>query len=61
MALSDTAQVDAIDDLAGIGLDRPDYRRKLIDMARGAQPGDPAEFFADLDRRWGEAALHIKS
>ncbi|MFF1873019.1 ABC transporter substrate-binding protein [Kitasatospora herbaricolor] len=58
---ADTAQVDAIDDLAGIGLDRPDYRKKLIDMARGAQPGGPAEFFADLNRRWGEAALHVKS
>ncbi|MFD0263446.1 ABC transporter substrate-binding protein [Kitasatospora indigofera] len=54
---ADTAQVDAIDGLAGIGLNRPDYRKKLIDIARGAQPGSTAAFFADLDRRWGEAAL----
>ncbi|MFC8721288.1 ABC transporter substrate-binding protein [Kitasatospora sp. NPDC057198] len=49
------AKVDAIDKAAGIGLDAPDYRRKLVDLAAGAAPGDLDSYFADLNRRWGKA------
>ncbi|MFD0561536.1 ABC transporter substrate-binding protein [Kitasatospora saccharophila] len=49
------AKVDAIDRAAGIGLDAPDYRRKLVDLATGAAPGDLDSYFADLNRRWGRA------
>ncbi len=31
-----TGQVNAIDDAAEIGLNKPDYRQKLVDTARGA-------------------------
>ncbi|MGW4897274.1 ABC transporter substrate-binding protein [Kitasatospora sp. NPDC004240] len=58
---ADTAHVNATDTLAGIGLGRPDYRKKLIDIARGAQPGNTADFFADLNRRWSAAALRATS
>ncbi|GLW57668.1 ABC transporter substrate-binding protein [Kitasatospora phosalacinea] len=49
------AKVDAIDRAAGIGLDAPDYRRKLVDLAAGTAPGDLDSYFADLNRRWGRA------
>ncbi|MFF2774356.1 ABC transporter substrate-binding protein [Streptomyces sp. NPDC058052] len=51
-----TAAVNDIDEAAEIGLNKPDYRQKLIDTARGAQKGSLDDFFADLDKRWDEAA-----
>ncbi|WP_405851327.1 ABC transporter substrate-binding protein [Streptomyces sp. NBC_00090] len=51
-----TAAVNDIDDAAEIGLNKPDYRQKLIDTARGAQKGSSEDFFADLNKRWDEAA-----
>ncbi|MET9419780.1 ABC transporter substrate-binding protein [Streptomyces sp. NPDC006540] len=51
-----TGQVNAIDNAAEIGLNTPDYRQKLVDIARGAQSGSLQDFFADLDKRWDEAA-----
>ncbi|MFV2119041.1 ABC transporter substrate-binding protein [Streptomyces sp. Act-28] len=53
---AETGKVNAIDNAAEIGLAKPDYRRQLIDIARGAQKGDIRSFFADLDKRWNEAA-----
>ncbi|MEU6841591.1 ABC transporter substrate-binding protein [Streptomyces sp. NPDC046716] len=51
-----TEQVNAVDDAAEIGLSKPDYRQKLIDIARGAQKGSLQDYFAELDKRWAEAA-----
>ncbi|MGW0532522.1 ABC transporter substrate-binding protein [Streptomyces sp. NPDC003032] len=51
-----TARVNAIDDAAEIGLAKQDYRQKLVDLARGAGQGGLKDYFADLDRRWAEAA-----
>ncbi|MBT2445416.1 carbohydrate ABC transporter substrate-binding protein [Streptomyces sp. ISL-36] len=53
---AETATVNDIDNAAEIGLNKPDYRQKLIDTARGAQKGSLQDFFADLDKRWDEAA-----
>ncbi|MFJ7266689.1 ABC transporter substrate-binding protein [Streptomyces sp. NPDC099050] len=53
---SNTAAVNDIDDAAEIGLNKPDYRQKLIDTARGAAKGSADDFFADLNKRWDEAA-----
>ncbi|WP_371662366.1 ABC transporter substrate-binding protein [Streptomyces sp. NBC_00280] len=50
-----SAQVNAIDNAAEIGLGKPDYRQKLVDMARGVQSGSLKDYFADLDKRWSEA------
>ncbi|MGW1226159.1 ABC transporter substrate-binding protein [Streptomyces sp. NPDC002530] len=52
----DTAKVNDIDKASEIGLNTPDYRQKLIDIARGAEHGTLKDFFADLDKRWDEAA-----
>ncbi|MGA5193177.1 ABC transporter substrate-binding protein [Streptomyces exfoliatus] len=51
-----TAAVNDIDDAAEIGLNKPDYRQKLIDTARGAEKGSLEDFFAGLNKRWDEAA-----
>ncbi|MGV9559067.1 ABC transporter substrate-binding protein [Streptomyces sp. NPDC003401] len=56
-----TGEVNAIDNAAEIGLNKPDYRQKLVDLARGAQKGDLEDFFADLDKRWNEAAGTVGS
>ncbi|WP_259464560.1 extracellular solute-binding protein [Streptomyces sp. TLI_171] len=53
------AAVGAIDRAAGIGLDAPDYRQKLVDIAAGAAPGDLNGYFADLDRRWAKARKSV--
>ncbi|OKK16026.1 sugar ABC transporter substrate-binding protein [Streptomyces sp. CB00455] len=53
---AETGRVNAIDNAAEIGLNKPDYRQKLIDTARGVQKGSLEDFFADLDKRWDEAA-----
>ncbi|MFI2224102.1 ABC transporter substrate-binding protein [Streptomyces fradiae] len=51
-----TGEVNTVDNAAEIGLNKPDYRQKLVDTARGAQEGGLEEFLADLDKRWNEAA-----
>lgn len=50
-----TGEVNAIDNAAEIGLGKPDYRQKLVDLARGAQKGSLQGYFAELDERWGDA------
>ncbi|MFC5202214.1 ABC transporter substrate-binding protein [Streptomyces kaempferi] len=52
---ADTGKVNSIDDAAEIGLSKPDYRQKLVDLARGAQKGSLDDFLGDLDKRWNEA------
>ncbi|GAA5023862.1 ABC transporter substrate-binding protein [Kitasatospora paranensis] len=49
------ATVSRIEKSAEIGLDTPDYRQKLVDIARGAAPGDQRGYFADLNRKWSDA------
>ncbi|MFH9740804.1 ABC transporter substrate-binding protein [Streptomyces roseolus] len=54
-----TAAVNDIDEAAEIGLNKQDYRQKLIDTARGAAKGSVEDFFADLNKRWDEAAKTV--
>ncbi|MER6674082.1 extracellular solute-binding protein [Streptomyces sp. NPDC000983] len=56
-----TAEVNEIDEAAEIGLNTPDYRQKLIDIARGAQDGSLRDYLADLDKRWSEARKNAGS
>lgn len=49
---SEVAQVNAIDKAAEIGLDAPDYRKRLVDVARGAAEGDLEGLLADLSEKW---------
>ena len=47
--------VDKIDKASEIGLYSPDYRQKLVDVARGAAPGTLDSFLADLNKKWADA------
>ncbi|BFV56399.1 extracellular solute-binding protein [Kitasatospora sp. CMC57] len=53
------ALVSEIDKDARIGLGSPDYRRKLVDIARGTAPGDQAGYFADLNKRWAQSQRRL--
>jgi raffinose/stachyose/melibiose transport system substrate-binding protein len=35
------------------------YRQKLVDIARGAAKGDKESYFAELNKRWGEAQARV--
>ncbi|MEE1941010.1 extracellular solute-binding protein [Streptomyces sp. TRM 70361] len=50
-----TGEVNTVDNASEIGLAKPDYRKKLVDIARGAQDGDLEGYFAELNKRWSEA------
>ncbi|GHE97016.1 ABC transporter substrate-binding protein [Streptomyces fumanus] len=56
-----TAEVNAIDKAAEIGLNQKDYRQKLVDIARGAQSGSLEDYFDELNRRWSEARQNAGS
>ncbi|WP_405620490.1 extracellular solute-binding protein [Streptomyces sp. NBC_00076] len=49
------AQVKSIDNQSETGIYAPEYRQKLVDLARGARKGSLDGFFADLSERWTEA------
>jgi raffinose/stachyose/melibiose transport system substrate-binding protein len=46
--------VDKIDNAAEIGLYKPDYKQKLVDIARGAAPGSLDSFLKDLNQKWSD-------
>jgi raffinose/stachyose/melibiose transport system substrate-binding protein len=48
--------VNDIDNASEVGLNKPDYRQKLIDLARGSGKGDANTLFADLSKKWSAAA-----
>ncbi|MFF4174038.1 ABC transporter substrate-binding protein [Streptomyces sp. NPDC001744] len=54
-----TAAVNDIDEAAEIGLNKQDYRQKLVDTARGVEKGGLEDFFAGLNKRWDEAAKTV--
>ncbi|CAL9588426.1 ABC transporter substrate-binding protein [Streptomyces sp. enrichment culture] len=49
------AEVKRIDNESETGIYAPEYRQKLVDIARGATKGSLEDFFAGLSRRWTEA------
>jgi ABC-type glycerol-3-phosphate transport system substrate-binding protein len=49
------AEVKRIDNESETGIYAPEYRQKLVDIARGATEGSLDDFFADLGKRWTEA------
>ncbi|WP_285513537.1 ABC transporter substrate-binding protein [Streptomyces sp. NBRC 14336] len=49
------AEVKRIDSESETGIYAPEYRQKLVDLARGAADGNLEDFFADLGERWTEA------
>jgi raffinose/stachyose/melibiose transport system substrate-binding protein len=50
------ADVNDIDNASEVGLSKPDYRQKPIDVARGSGKGDADTVFADLAEKWSTAA-----
>ncbi|MDI1461240.1 extracellular solute-binding protein [Catellatospora sp. KI3] len=59
LAQVNAAKVSEIDNLSEVGIGKPEYRQRLIDVARGAAEGDLAGIFADLAKRWSEAAKNV--
>ncbi|MBM9440238.1 ABC transporter substrate-binding protein [Actinacidiphila bryophytorum] len=56
MSQAQSAKVTSIDNQSEIGMtNKPDYRRHLIDVARGAAGGDLHGIFADLAKKWASA------
>jgi raffinose/stachyose/melibiose transport system substrate-binding protein len=52
---TDVVKVNAIDKAAEIGLDSPDYRQKLVDIARGASSGNLDGYLSGLSKKWHSA------
>ncbi|KFF97700.1 sugar ABC transporter substrate-binding protein [Streptomyces scabiei] len=53
--------VKEIDSASEIGIEAPDYRQNLVDIARGAKDGDIGDFLDDLGKRWTEAQKTVGS
>lgn len=49
------ATVSNIDHASEVGLNSPDYRQHIVDVARGAASGTKDSVFADLNKKWGAA------
>jgi raffinose/stachyose/melibiose transport system substrate-binding protein len=55
------ALVTKIDNQSEIGLQKPDYRQHIVDLARGAAGGSLDADFADLNRKWADAIKTVGS
>lgn len=49
------ATVLDIDKASEVGINAPGYRQRIVDVARGAAPGDLAGMLRELDQKWSEA------
>ncbi|MEU3495719.1 extracellular solute-binding protein [Kitasatospora cineracea] len=50
-----SAEVSKIDNQSEIGLNKPDYRQHIVDLARGAGSGSLDGYFAELNKKWAAA------
>jgi raffinose/stachyose/melibiose transport system substrate-binding protein len=55
------AKVKQIDNESEVGLYAPEYRQKLVDLARGARKGSLDDFLADLSKRWTDTQKNLGS
>ncbi|MCX5252727.1 ABC transporter substrate-binding protein [Streptomyces canus] len=55
------AKVKQIDNESEVGLYAPEYRQKLVDLARGARKGSLDDFLADLGKRWTDTQKNLGS
>ncbi|GAB3803135.1 ABC transporter substrate-binding protein [Micromonospora zhanjiangensis] len=46
------AQVSKIDNESEVGLNKPDYRQHIVDLARGAAGGGLDAYFEQLNKKW---------
>lgn len=51
--------VSKIDNQSEIGLNKPDYRQHIVDLARGAAGGSLDSYFADLNKKWAAAITAV--
>jgi ABC-type glycerol-3-phosphate transport system substrate-binding protein len=56
LSQADAAKVNAIDNASEVGLSKPEYRQRLVDVARGAADGDLDSVLAELAKKWADAA-----
>lgn len=59
MSYAKYATVLDIDKASEVGLQAPDYRQRLVDVARGAADGDLPGIFGDLNGKWSQAQSTI--
>ncbi len=55
LSYTKNAKVLDIDKASEVGLNSPDYRQHIVDVARGAANGDLGTIFQDLNKKWSEA------
>ncbi|MER8219185.1 ABC transporter substrate-binding protein [Streptomyces sp. NPDC094143] len=55
------AEVKSIDNTSEVGINKPDYRQDLVDLARGATEGSLDDFLDGLARKWTETQQFLGS
>ncbi|WP_340375168.1 ABC transporter substrate-binding protein [Streptomyces sp. SS7] len=55
------ADVKLIDTESEVGINTPDYRQDLVDLARGARKGTLDDFLADLGKKWTDTRKTVGS
>ncbi|MEU6506285.1 extracellular solute-binding protein [Streptomyces sp. NPDC046942] len=58
---TDGAKVKLIDSESEVGINTPDYRQKLVDLARGVGSGSLDDFLTGLGTKWTEAEKRVGS
>jgi len=54
----DEGKLTAVETASEIALFGPDYRQKLVDIARGAQDGTKQSYFDELNKKWADAVAN---
>ncbi|MFH9890196.1 ABC transporter substrate-binding protein [Streptomyces luteogriseus] len=55
------AELKTLENQSEVGINKPDYRKELVDMARGARKGDPDDFLDGLGEKWTETQKSLGS
>ncbi|NUR42384.1 MAG: carbohydrate ABC transporter substrate-binding protein [Streptomyces sp.] len=55
------AEVKAIDTESEVGINTPDYRQELVDLARGAKKGTLDDYLKSLGQKWTETQKNMGS
>ncbi|QOV34898.1 carbohydrate ABC transporter substrate-binding protein [Streptomyces ferrugineus] len=55
------ARVKSIDNQSEVGINKPDYRQDLVDLARGATKGSLDDFLDRLAKKWTETQASLGS
>ncbi|MFD7130516.1 extracellular solute-binding protein [Streptomyces sp. NPDC059894] len=53
------AEVKLIDDESEVGINKPEYRQDIVDLARGAKKGSLDDFLAGLGEKWTETRKNV--